>query len=329
MSGRIDADPRTRPGEAPAVTPGPRLAVKPALRRLWRDESTLQLGLDPAHAVVLTGLASADRVLLDLLDGGRDRGEVLAAASAAGVPRGDAEHLLDVLDRAHLLEHRGGSAPSPRPCPQPDLLSLTLRYPEPGAVDRVLARRHDTAVTVAGTGRVATTVRALLATAGVSVRADDDGARPGTTATAADGRPALTVVETTTGTIDPVLATTVRDRPHLLAGVRETTGIVGPLVLPGRTPCLRCVELVRAERDPQWPALAAHLASRRRPPEPCDTALATAAGSLAALHVLTWVDSGGAALPPSAAGVVELDVGGTRLRRRTVAAHPDCGCGAG
>ena len=33
--------------------------LNPALRQLWRDEHTLQLGVDPAHAAVLAGLDDA------------------------------------------------------------------------------------------------------------------------------------------------------------------------------------------------------------------------------------------------------------------------------
>ena len=48
--------------------------------------------------------------------------------------------------------------------------------------------------------------------------------------------------------------------PHLLATVRETCGTVGPFVVPGRTSCPRCHDLHRAERDRDWPAVAAQLA---------------------------------------------------------------------
>ena len=41
----------------------------PALRRLWRDRSTLQLGVDPARAVVLNDVGPATSTVLALLDG--------------------------------------------------------------------------------------------------------------------------------------------------------------------------------------------------------------------------------------------------------------------
>ena len=45
------------------------------------------------------------------------------------------------------------------------------------------------------------------------------------------------------------------------------SGPVGPLVLPGSTGCLRCLDLHRCDRDPDWPLVAAQL-DHRRPPYP-------------------------------------------------------------
>ncbi len=41
--------------------------------------------------------------------------------------------------------------------------------------------------------------------------------------------------------------------------VRDGTGLVGPLVIPGMTSCLRCADLHRSDRDAAWPAVAAQL----------------------------------------------------------------------
>ena len=45
--------------------------------------------------------------------------------------------------------------------------------------------------------------------------------------------------------------------PHLPVRVRDGTGLVGPLVIPGVTSCLGCADLHRSERDAAWPAVAA------------------------------------------------------------------------
>lgn len=114
--------------------------------------------------------------------------------------------------------------------------------------------------------------------------------------------------------------------PHLYAGVVEGTGVVGPLVLPGETGCAGCLEQARADRDPMWPRLVAQWRSgRRRPPVPCDVALAATVAGLAASHALAFLDG----LAPSGVGRRwEVSAPALTWRERPVAAHPGCGCGA-
>src|SRR5256885_11680544 len=71
--------------------------LKPALRRLWRDDTTLQLGVDPARAVVLTGVGPTEARLLAALNGTLDRAGVFRAAEELGVPPAATHRLLDVL----------------------------------------------------------------------------------------------------------------------------------------------------------------------------------------------------------------------------------------
>jgi hypothetical protein len=47
--------------------------------------------------------------------------------------------------------------------------------------------------------------------------------------------------------------------PHLPVRMRDGAGLVGPLVIPGVSSCLCCVDLHRTDRGPAWPALAAQL----------------------------------------------------------------------
>ena len=48
-----------------------------------------------------------------------------------------------------------------------------------------------------------------------------------------------------------------RDVPHLSVVDDERGITIGPLVEPGRGPCLRCIELARRDADTAWPAIAA------------------------------------------------------------------------
>jgi bacteriocin biosynthesis cyclodehydratase domain-containing protein len=112
-----------------------------------------------------------------------------------------------------------------------------------------------------------------------------------------------------------------------LTVVRETSAVIGPLVQPGHAPCLRCVELARADRDPAWPVLSAQLVGDPVEDSP-DVVLATIAAAIAAAQVLAYVERlDGERPPPVVGAMLVLDLVGLRLRRRVVPAQPACGCG--
>ncbi|MQY34885.1 hypothetical protein SRB17_28570 [Streptomyces sp. RB17] len=122
---------------------------------------------------------------------------------------------------------------------------------------------------------------------------------------------------------DPLLAS---GTPHLYAGVVENTGVVGPLVLPGESPCARCLHLDRADRDPDWPRLTVQWRCARAHRVPaCDLTLATAVAGLAAAHALAFLDE----QSPSSTGTRwEVSAPGLNWHARPVRPHPACGCGA-
>jgi len=106
------------------------------------------------------------------------------------------------------------------------------------------------------------------------------------------------------------------DVPHINVTLREATAVVGPLVLPGMTACLRCLELHRSDRDPAWPLIAAQLATDGPHPavDACDVGLATLAASVCALQVLAFVDGGTSA---ACDGTLEIVLPDWRIRRRS------------
>jgi bacteriocin biosynthesis cyclodehydratase domain-containing protein len=299
--------------------------------------------------------------VLALLDGSRDVDALVDTATANGVSPDVPPRVLNTLSGAQVLDDAAFAGlplgEDDRQRLEPDLLSLSLRHPEPGASARILHMRQQASVAVHGTARVGATIAALLAAAGLGalvcidrepLRAADlapggvTRIRTGTRGSSIAARvaatsrtlrvgveerePATLAVLSPAGSASlPELLAGVRRGPHLLAHVTETTGIVGPLVIPGRTPCLRCVALARGERDPLWPSIAAQLLGDGSVPEACDITLATLVAALAAMQVLAFVDG---ERPTAYAGILEYDLGSCTLRRRTVAAHPACGCGA-
>ncbi|WP_255650200.1 ThiF family adenylyltransferase [Frankia sp. ArI3] len=148
--------------------------LKPGLRRLWHNSSTLQLGIDPARAVLVTDLGPPHAALLDALDGRRTLEQLRLDGGEA------ARDLLDLLGRAGLLDDAATApgttplSPADRDRLSPDLAALSIRSADPARPRRVLAARRAARVLVRGAGRVGAQISTLLAAAGVGRVVVDD-----------------------------------------------------------------------------------------------------------------------------------------------------------
>lgn len=339
-----------------------RPVLKPTLRHRWRDAETLQLGTDPAVAVLITGMSSSDRAVLELLDGTRTEAEIVAAAVEAGAPERDATGLLDTLRRAGALDDAGRADPltelpfHDRERLRCELAELSLHSDAPGAAADAIAHRLRCTVVVLGCGRLGGPIAALLAAAGVGEVDVYDPAPthphdvlPGGLSAQHTSRPrhealaesvsglrvrrrtgsaldaALVVLAPPAGS-DPTTAERLRRDgvPHLAVDTVDGAGVVGPLVLPARSACLRCLDVHRRDRDPAYVATG-----NRGLPHTAGSALTVATAALATLQALTFLDEPyTGARPATLDGTLELRPPDWRLRRRTWPPHPDCGCAA-
>jgi hypothetical protein len=326
-----------------------RPALKPGLATVWRNRDTVQIGIDPRRAIALTGMRGAAG-LLRLLDGSRDRHQVLAAAGDLGMDAGTADRVLTLLAAAGALDDfpAGGHGALPtgtRARLAPELATTSLAHRDADGGARTLARRQAARVRVHGASRASLWIAGLLSAAGVGLvlstgpavpRPGPSGAatppppgRPGT-ATGSRSRqrprPDLVILADSHGRELPA-ALVRRAVPHLAASASEAIGVVGPLVLPGRSACLRCLDLARAERDPAWPLILAQLVSQSgQEPLACDTVLATMVAAQAAAQALAFLDQGAGAAAAVTNGTLELVLPGWQWRRRTWHPHPRCGC---
>jgi bacteriocin biosynthesis cyclodehydratase domain-containing protein len=124
-----------------------------------------------------------------------------------------------------------------------------------------------------------------------------------------------------------LIAGLMRDRvPHLAVRATEAIGVVGPLVRPGRSTCLRCVDLRRADADPAWPKVLAQATCARPLPEACGIVLAALTAAVTAGQALAFLDA--AVAPVAVNGTLELVLPGWQWRRRTWGPHPACPCTA-
>lgn len=408
-----------------------RPVLKPGLRRLWRDSTTLQIGVDPLRAVILTEVDTDHLSALDTLEppgpdldaGGNARDpatrtmiELLAQVGlldddsdteAESAVRGTIASTVTLGHRNpdhHNPGHRAGGAGAVRATGAtgahadeddehgrlgPDIAALSLSSFGVRLPRSALSRRRLARVCVRGAGRVGAQIATLLTAAGVGqVIVDDPGdtsaadVAPGGLRLADIGQPRSHATQAAmrrvggrrdppgprprlpgarSAPLEPVRPDLVllapvglplvhpdeclglerSGIPHLLAGVRETTGVVGPLVIPGTTACLHCQHLHRDALDPDWPILAMQMIRRPdRGPDPCEISLATLVAAIASMQALDLLDLSPPAgqppvvasdgprprLPVTADGTLEISRADLRVRRRTWPHHPECPC---
>lgn len=305
------------------------------VRRLAGTHTPAPSRRTPTRAPGSTTSRAASRSVAAALDALTDSGFLWPAASA---------------DES---ESRLGT---PRPQLAAELRSLSARHGE-AAAELLDARRH-LSVVVSGGNRAGPTVAALLAAAGVGrihvrdirpVRlhqalpggiAPEDEGRPFTAAAteavrraapdtdtrppAPDERPDL-VILACDEPIDPDhrAALHARGHAHLPIRLAADHGVVGPLVVPGLTSCLRCADLHRLDRDPAWSALAVQLSIPPATGVASPVVLATVLAGVAAAQALAYLDG---EQPAVIDGTLEQQLPDWRIRRRSWPVHPDCDC---
>ncbi len=342
--------------------------LKPALRRVWRDRETLQIGLDPERALVVTGLEAPLGEIMGDLTGTRTEEAVVNQALAHGVSGPTTRRLLRLLADAGALDDAESAAsalrdlgPAERDRLRPDLAACSVADGSLDGGAATLAGRRGARVAIHGAGRVGASVATLVASAGVGWVGivDATPARPadlapaglaggdvgvprgvgaGRAATAAAPSTAVEVVGERHLVARPHVAVLAPDDepdrqiadmlvragvPHLVVRMREARSILGPFVIPGESSCLRCHDLHRTARDPQWPRVLAQILAEPAAAPACDVVLATNVAAQAALHVLAFLKG---THPPSVDATLETELPVGAQRRRTWAVHPACGC---
>lgn len=311
--------PRSRPPlQHPQLAP-----YAPVVQRAT-DE--VQVGVDPDAALVFRGAGFT--ALLDLLDGSQPTSAVRRAARAAGLTAAQVRGALAALASAGLLSERdttpyAGSASR-----------SAVRLIGAGPVGYQLAR----VLVASGLGGLYVyddepTDLALYPAAGVlssrseALRSALAEAETTVSPLSHWSKPEgvqvdLTIVACDQPEPDRVITDHLlrNDDPHVIVRCWGNGVSVGPLVVAGRTSCLRCADLARTDADPHWPAVLRQL-SRVRISAPA--ALHSWAASTAAAQVLAFLHG---ELPESAGATLEISWPTFVTRLRRWAAHPDCGC---
>ncbi len=287
--------------------------LRPDIPILWRTSTSVQIG----DRVTVSSVTRALVSWMTSLDGSSSSRVI---AESLTIPENQARRLLRALLAAGALDDAARLPAAVRWATAEDRPTEVGRFAATFAAYRDLDRAHAASrhrsrrrVGVIGETLLADRVRESLSDAGLVVD---------------DHHPHLTVLAEAHHPDVPVdFDHPAMTRPHLFVATYAERGAVGPLVVPGRTGCLRCRHLHRRDADPAWPVVAvqwSHAISALTS-LPIDPLLARMAADWTALMTRTWVD-----LPR------EIDTwGGWRLEislplgdPRVVECppHPLCGC---
>ena len=115
--------------------------------------------------------------------------------------------------------------------------------------------------------------------------------------------------------------------PHYPTGVIDGHLTFGPLIIPGRTACLSCIDQAYLERDALWRSTRAQATAR---PVSLTTAehglLAEITTQIIREHIIPWRDAGSApaALPPLLTQRQFFDPAGFAIQPEEVRREPEC-----
>lgn len=284
--------------------------LKPGLVPVWRDPKTLQLGLDPDQAVLLHGVPREIELIVRQLDGRHT-----VADLAGQVPANWLDWLL-----AELQEQRCFSEEQGR---QEVRVRLVGQSP--------LLDQLAPALTEAGIVALRAGGRSRRPGRGNAPDSSDGGAGPGGAVHASerregldDGRARQTELAICApAEIEPERELTDRltlaGQPHLLLRRYPGQAVVGPFVVPGQTPCIRCTDLTRRRLDPAWPLVLAQLTRMKAE---WDAVAAAWAVATTVAQVAAWQRG----VPQTLGTSVEFTNDDGALRVRDWPIEGDCGC---
>ena len=302
--------------------------LRPQIPVLRRADGEVQVGIDPETALIFSEPKLVS-VLLALKGADHVR-DVRDAGAAAGLRADEVDETLRVLDDAGMLLE-GWSGSKSQDAQRRQSVRMIGAGSLGTAIARLLAQSRigrlwlvDTEPSEAS-HRPSGGTRASRAEA-LCASLTDEFAMPVATATHWS-RPSaaeidLTVITSDAAEVDRLAADDLvrLDQPHLVVRSAGDLVTVGPLVIPGRTACLRCTDLRRRDSDTAWPVLLDQL-TRLRLPVPA--ALSSWTAAVAVTQALAFMRGG---KPEACGSTLELSQHDLVTRWRTWTAHPGCGC---
>lgn len=277
----------------------------------WRSSTSIQIG----ETVIVERVTRSHVAWLTSLDGLSTPAAILESLT---IPESEAGRLIRALLAACALDDAATIPDALRWTPQPTRDVAAARhgaavhtYRDPDIAGRVTQAREDSRVHIVGRGPIADEVRGAMDAAGVGE--DEEGL--------------VILTEGPHPDVPLSLGQQALDRPHLPVGVYGAQAVVGPLVVPGVTSCLRCAHLHRRDADPAWPVVAVQWAQAitALAVPPRDPLLTRLAAAHAALLARAWIDT-----PEQrdtwAEHALRIVLPAGQAHRETRPPHPLCGC---
>ena len=265
----------------------PMVRLRPTALPVRRAAGEVQFGMSPAHGIVLAGLTESESELLLSLSESAGTARDVTLAERFGVPL---ERVVDFIDA---------------------LRSNGLLVP-----DTITAGTYR--LCVPGRGIVVELVREHLEATGVDMVVEPDPTDPG----AADlavlcGRDAIAP--------DEGAAWQQARIAHLPVVLRDGEVIIGPLIHPGLSACLRCLDLHRRDRDRAWPRILSQITTPTSDLGISVDAVPAHANTVAALVAMLARES--LTTEQVATGVSwQISLPWPEVRTRVWTAHPHCDC---
>lgn len=108
--------------------------------------------------------------------------------------------------------------------------------------------------------------------------------------------------------------------PHLTSAAVDGRAVVGPLVVPGHTACLNCLDMHYEQKDAGWKSIRLQAAGRPMSADPLNVeAAALATAALVSAHILPWMAQGSPSHDIPKRALVRVDY---RLEDSRVDEHP-------
>ena len=336
----------------------PKLA--PGVHLYERNQSQIQIGINPASAIVVDKLVG--ETVGKLLTGAHSILDICNQLVAQGHDQTSTEYFLDQLVELGLVVAGPNTATYDLRNPVSEIQRLNLSRETSGDLDQV-NQRIGTEISIRGAGRLGMTVCLLLAGAGFpNVTVHDPNL-----VTESDLTPwgasridigirrdvvAMNLVERMVRGASahknnlrfranrkieiilpdqradfPWVNATSADRfvatdaPHLFAATSSKESMISAVIQPGQTPCLRCLHLHRCDQDPQWPIIDLQV-SRNLEVDSAPIALILRTAIETVRVIAEWVDQRN--LPES--HLLRLAYNQDSVETYPTFFHPSCGC---